>query len=272
MNEKQTRKQIIDKSLLSAGWNINDQTQVIIESSLGSRSVANEPESSYSNQFSDYVLLGKNGKALAVVEAKKTSKDAELGREQAKQYCLNIQNESDGELPFCFYTNGYDIFFWDLGNYPPKKVIGFPRRDDLERYLYIRKNRKPLATELINVGIAGRDYQIQAIRSVMEGIERKRQMFLLVMATGTGKTRTCVALVDTLMRSGWAERVLFLVDRIALRDQALEAFKEFLPNEPCWPKLGEKNIATDRRIYISTYPTMLNIVRDDRNTLSPHFF
>ena len=272
MNEKQTRKQIIDDQLQQAGWNINDQTQVIIESSLGSTSVANEPESSYSNQFSDYVLLGKDGKALAVIEAKKTSKDAELGREQAKQYCLNIQNESGGELPFCFYTNGYDIFFWDLGNYPPKKVIGFPKRDDLERYLYIRKNRKPLATELINTEIAGRDYQIQAIRSVMEGIERKRQMFLLVMATGTGKTRTCIALVDALMRSGWAERVLFLVDRIALRNQALEAFKEHLPNEPRWPKLGEKNIATDRRIYISTYPTMLNIVRDEINTLSSHFF
>lgn len=271
MNEATTRKELIDSQLKDAGWDINDQSQVVIEYSidLGLR----EPESKYNtNQFSDYVLLGKNGKALAVVEAKKTSKDAELGREQAKQYCLNIQNESDGELPFCFYTNGYDIFFWDLGNYPPKKVIGFPRRDDLERYLYIRKNRKPLATELINVDIAGRDYQIQAIRSVMEGIERKRQMFLLVMATGTGKTRTCVALVDALMRSGWAERVLFLVDRIALRDQALEAFKEHLPNEPRWPKLGEKNIATDRRIYISTYPTMLNIVRDELKTLSPHFF
>lgn len=272
MNEKQTRKQIIDKNLLSAGWNINDQTQVIIEASLGSTSVAYEPESSYSHQFSDYVLLGKDGKALAVVEAKKTLVDAELGREQAKQYCLNIQNESGGELPFCFYTNGYDIFFWDIGNYPPKKVIGFPKRDDLERYQYIRKNRKPLATELINAQVAGRDYQIQAIRAVMEGIERKRQMFLLVMATGTGKTRTCIALVDALMRAGWAERVLFLVDRIALRDQALEAFKEHLPNEPRWPKVGEKNIATDRRIYISTYPTMLNIVRDEINTLSPHFF
>jgi len=271
MNEATTRKELIDSQLKDAGWDINDQSQVVIEYSidLGLK----EPKSKYnSNQFSDYVLLGKNGKALAVVEAKKTSKDAELGREQAKQYCLNIQNESGGELPFCFYTNGYDIFFWDLGNYPPKRVIGFPKRDDLERYLYIRKNRKPLATELINIDIAGRDYQIQAIRSVMEGIERKRQMFLLVMATGTGKTRTCVALADALMRSGWAERVLFLVDRIALRDQALEAFKEYLPNEPRWPKLGEKNIATDRRIYISTYPTMLNIVRDDLNTLSPHFF
>ncbi|CAM3625342.1 DEAD/DEAH box helicase family protein [Flavobacterium gelidilacus] len=274
-NEKHTRKEIIDIRLKESGWNLNDLTQVVEEFNINvnSNNIVNDPESKYdSRQFSDYVLLGKDGRALAVVEAKKTSVDAELGREQAKQYCINIQNVSGGELPFCFYTNGHDIYFWDIGNYPPKRVLGFPKRDDLERYLYIRKNRKPLATELINTDIAGRDYQIQAIRSVMEGIEKKHQKFLLVMATGTGKTRTCIALVDALMRAGWAERVLFLVDRIALRNQALDAFKEHLPNEPRWPKIGEKNIATDRRVYISTYPTMLNIVRDEVNSLSPHFF
>ena len=105
-----------------------------------------------------------------------------------------------------------------------------------------------------------------------EGIEKKLRNFLLVMATGTGKTRTCIALVDALMRAGHAERVLFLVDRIALRDQGLRAFKEPLPNEPRWPNDGEKLITKDRRIYISTYPTMLNIIKNEGNTLSPHFF
>src|SRR5690606_34030934 len=118
----------------------------------------------------------------------------------------------------------------------------------------------------------GRDYQIRAIRSVMEAIEKKRTTFLLVMATGTGKTRTCIALVDALMRAGYAERVLFLVDRIALREQGLAAFKEHLPDEPRWPKVGEKLISTDRRIYVSTYPSMLNIIRDEKRILSPHFF
>ncbi|MBD1261516.1 DEAD/DEAH box helicase family protein [Maribacter polysiphoniae] len=275
MNEAKTRKDLIDKQLQQAGWNITDQTQVGIEYNInvGLPEGVNEPQTPYQGyQYSDYVLYGKDGKVLAVVEAKKTSVNAELGREQAKQYCQNIQNESGGELPFCFYTNGHEIFYWDLGNYPPKKVIGFPTRDDLERYSYIRRNRKPLAQELINTDIAGRDYQIHAIRSVMEGIEKKRQKFLLVMATGTGKTRTTIAMVDALMRAGWAERVLFLVDRIALRNQALEAFKEFLPNEPRWPKVGEKEIAKDRRIYTSTYPTMLNIIRDEEYSLSPHFF
>ncbi|MCK5543476.1 MAG: DEAD/DEAH box helicase family protein [Desulfobacterales bacterium] len=273
--ENQTRKQIIDKQLLVAGWDITDCTQVIEEFDIKveiSDSVAEDITGYNTHQFSDYVLLGKDGKPLAVIEAKKTSKDAEAGREQAKQYCYNIQKQYNCKLPLCFYTNGFEIFFWNLENYPPKKTIGYPTRDDLERYHYINNNKKLLSEELINTDIAGRDYQIRAIRAVMEEVERRQSNFLLVMATGTGKTRVCIAIVDALMRAGWAERVLFLVDRIALREQGLAAFKEHLPNEPRWPKPGEKQIAKDRRIYISTYPSMLNIIRDENNPLSPHFF
>lgn len=274
MNEAKTRKEIIDSRLKQAGWNVGDRTQVaeefdiIIDSNL-----VQEAATPYAgHQYSDYVLLGKDGKPLAVVEAKKSSVNANVGKEQAKQYCFNIQKQLGGELPFCFYTNGHDIYFWDLDNYPPKKVYGFPTRDDLERYTYIRKGRKSLSGEYINTKIAGRDYQIGAIRAVMEAVEKRKRRFLLVMATGTGKTRTCIALVDALMRTGWAERVLFLVDRIALRDQTLDAFKEHLPNEPRWPKQGEKEIEKDRRIYVSTYPTMLNVIRNEDKSLSPHFF
>ncbi|MDO3377714.1 type I restriction endonuclease subunit R [Geoalkalibacter halelectricus] len=273
--EAKTRQELIDRRLLDSGWNVKDCTQVVEEFDIviGLPAGVREPRTKYEgHQFSDYVLLGKDGKPLAVVEAKKTSKDAELGREQAKQYCYNIQKQNGGELPFCFYTNGLVTYFWDLENYPPRKVVGFPTRDDLERFRYIRRNRKPLTQELINTNISGRDYQILAIRAVLESIEEKKRDFLLVMATGTGKTRTCISLVDVLMRAGYAERVLFLVDRIALRDQALEAFKEHLPHEPRWPNKGEKQIETDRRIYVSTYPTMLNIIRDDAQRLSPHFF
>ncbi len=274
-SEAQTRSEIIDKQLATAGWNVQDPTQVVEEFDILTKlpeGVA-EPQTPYQgHQFSDYVLLGKDGKPLAVVEAKKTSKDATIGREQAKQYCYNIQKQLGCELPFCFYTNGLETYFWDLENYPPRKISGFPTRDDLERFQYIRRNRKPLTQELINTAIAGRDYQIRAIRAVLEGIEQKKRSFLLVMATGTGKTRTCIAMVDALMRAGHAEKILFLVDRIALREQALAAFKEHLPNEPRWPNYGEKIIAKDRRIYVSTYPSMLNIIRDDAQNLSPHFF
>ncbi|EGB14708.1 Type I site-specific deoxyribonuclease [Pseudodesulfovibrio mercurii] len=273
--EAQTRSELIDNRLADAGWNVKDPGQVIEEFDILTslpEGVA-EPRTLYEgHQFSDYVLLGKDRKPMAVVEAKKSSKDAAIGREQAKQYCINIQKQLGGELPFCFYTNGHDIYFWDLDNYPPRKVVGFPTRDDLERFQYIRRNRKPLTQELINTAIAGRDYQIRAIRAVLEGIEQKKRDFLLVMATGTGKTRTCIATIDALMRAGHAERVLFLVDRTALREQALAAFKEHLPNEPRWPNVGEKLLAKDRRIYISTYPTMLNIIRDESQNLSPHFF
>ncbi|MCZ8344528.1 MAG: DEAD/DEAH box helicase family protein [Leptospira sp.] len=274
-NEKETRREIIDKRLLEAGWNVDDPLQVLAEFEIIVEPVddTNKPTSAYHGlQFSDYVLLGKDGKPLAVVEAKKTAKDAAIGREQAKQYCYNIQKSKGGELPFCFYTNGHDIYFWELEHSPPRKIYGFPTRDDLERYAYIRRVRRPLTGELINTQIAGRDFQIQAIRSVLEAVEKKKRKFLLVMATGTGKTRTCIALVETLMRAGWAERVLFLVDRISLRDQALDAFKEFIPNEPRWPHKEETEIAKDRRVYVSTYPTMLNVIRDKTNPLSPHFF
>ena len=274
-SEAQTRSELIDQQLSQSGWNVKDPTQVIEEFDILTalpQGVA-EPRTPYEgHQFSDYVLLGKDRKPLAVVEAKKSSKDAAIGREQAKQYCYNIQKQLGGELPFCFYTNGLETHFWDLGNYPPRKVVGFPTRDDLERFAYIRRNRKPLTQEFINTSIAGRDYQIRAIRAVLEGIEQQKRDFLLVMATGTGKTRTCIAMADALMRAGHAEKILFLVDRIALREQALAAFKEHLPNEPRWPNVGEKLFANDRRIYVATYPTMLNIIRDESQSLSPHFF
>lgn len=274
-SEAQTRSQLIDQQLAQAGWNLEDRTQVIEEFDILTalpEGVA-EPRTPYEgHQFSDYVLLGKNGKPLAVIEAKRSSKDAALGREQAKQYCHNIQKQWGGELPFCFYSNGQEIYFWDLENYPPRKVVGFPTRDDLERFAYIRRQRQPLTDEFINTAIAGRDYQIRAIRAVLDGIVQKKRDFLLVMATGTGKTRTCIALVDALMRAAHAEKVLFLVDRIALREQALAAFKEHLPNEPRWPNAGEKALAKDRRIYVATYPTLLNIIQEEMPQISPHFF
>lgn len=274
-SEAQTRSEHIDQHLAQSGWNVKDPTQVIEEFDILTelpQGVAESRTRYNGHQFSDYVLLGKDRKPLAVVEAKKSSRDAAMGREQAKQYCYNIQKQLGCELPFCFYTNGLETYFWDLENAPPRKVVGFPTRDDLERFAYIRRNRKPLTQEFINTSIAGRDYQIRAIRSVLEGIEQKKRNFLLVMATGTGKTRTCIAMIDALMRAGHAEKVLFLVDRIALREQALGAFKEHMLNEPRWPNLGEKLIAKDRRIYVATYPTMLNIIRDEIQHLSPHFF
>lgn len=274
-NEAKTRQEIIDKRLEKAGWDVNNPAQVTSELDIwvGLPDGVEEPE--YEHQgftFADYVLLGDDGYPLAVVEAKKTSKDARIGQEQARQYAENIQKNSGKDMPFVFYTNGHDIYFWDTEKTPPRKVYGFPTKKDLERMLFLRKNEKPISQELINRDISGRPYQIEAIRSVFESIEKGKRKALLVMATGTGKTRTCVSMVDVLMRTNRVQRVLFLVDRIALRNQALDAFKEYLPNAPVWPKIGEKEIATDRRVYAATYPTMLNIIQDVNCKLSPHFF
>jgi type I restriction enzyme R subunit len=160
ISEAQTRKELIDKKLTAAGWDINNLAQVSQEFDIPVPLPVgvSEPRTPYEgHQFSDYVLLGKDAKPLAVVEAKKTSKDPAIGREQAKQYCYNIQKQYDSFLPFCFYTNGLEIFYWDLENYPPRKVVGFPTRDDLERFHYIREHKKRLTDELINTEIAGRD-------------------------------------------------------------------------------------------------------------------
>jgi len=275
MNEAKTRQEIIDLRLLKAGWDVNNPSQVTSELDIwvGLPEGIEEPEHEHQGfQYADYVLLGEDGYPLAVVEAKKTSRDARIGQEQARQYAVNIQKNSGKDMPFVFYTNGNDIYFWDTEKFPPRKVYGFPTRKDLERLLFLRKNEKPISQELINRDISGRPYQIEAIRSVFESLDKGKRKALLVMATGTGKTRTCVSMIDVLMRTNRIQRVLFLVDRIALRNQALDAFKEYLPNAPIWPKIGETEIATDRRVYSATYPTMLNIIENKDCPLSPHFF
>lgn len=282
-SEAQTRKLLIDKKLKLAGWNINDKSQVIQELDINlteaGMAVA-EPRTPYTgHQFADYALCLDNCKPVAVIEAKRSSKDAELGKEQALQYAKNIRKIHGGDLPFIFYTNGHDVYLWEYGFYPPRKVFGFPTRANLEWMVQCRQSRRPLSVELINTEIAGRDYQIAAIRSILERIEQKRRKLLLVMATGTGKTRVATALMDVLLRAHWAKRVLFLVDRITLRDQAIGAFREFLHTEPLWPRQQgsnmEKEFRKDRRLYVSTYPTMLNLIEKGTTAsdwISPHFF
>jgi type I restriction enzyme R subunit len=278
LTEAQTRAQRIDKQLSLAGWDLADCSQVIEELEIhlrADRTRERPPASTYGDSwFSDYGLMS-HGAPTAIVEAKRTSRDAEVGQEQALQYALQLKKHHNVELPFVFYTNGHKHFFWESDFYPPEEIAGFPTQDDLEWMHLRRKQRKPLSIELINRDIAGRDYQIQGIRTILEQLEDKRRKFLMVMATGTGKTRTAIALVDVLQRARWAKRVLFLVDRVALQEQALDAFKEHIPAEPRWPEKGDAGLPTNRRVYVTTYPTMLNLI--ERGTrpetyVSPFFF
>ncbi|MCK6507765.1 DEAD/DEAH box helicase family protein [Myxococcota bacterium] len=284
--EDQTRKTLIDVALRLAGWRLDDPTHVVEEYRIDRVDAGTAPSltaevgkhADWGHLQADYALLSR-GRVLAVVEAKKTAKAAELGQEQALTYARNIEQLQGGHPPFVLYTNGHDIYLWEVDHYPPIKVAGFPSPLDLEWLDQRRQTRSPLSAELIDTSIAGRDYQIAAIRSILEGVEAKRRHFLLVMATGTGKTRTAMGLIDVLLRARWAKRVLFLVDRIALRDQAIEAFREHLPDSPHWPRIEgtrvEQSWDGNRRLYCATYPTMLNLIQGATTPdtwISPHFF
>ncbi|MGZ7172298.1 type I restriction endonuclease subunit R [Burkholderia gladioli] len=251
-NEAQTRTEIIDSQLAHAGWSRNRRT--LVEEFLLK---IGEPGGVYGGeQFADYVLLGSDGKPIAVVEAKRSSRDELAGKRQAADYADAIKGKF-GSDPFVFLTNGKEIQFWDRERYAPRKVSGFYTRDDLERLRHQRQFGQPLNGVTINADIAGRDYQNEAIRRVTEGVDAAKRKFLLVMATGTGKTRTTIALVDTLLRSKRMQRVLFLADRRELVRQAMSEFKTHLPNESL--ARIESGETSGARIQFSTYPSMMQV-------------
>ncbi|MHA7272944.1 DEAD/DEAH box helicase family protein [Arthrobacter sp. TMT4-20] len=223
--------------------------------------------------FADYVLWGSDGKPLAVVEAKRSARSPYEGQQQAKLYADALETEK-GQRPVIYYSNGYEHWIWDdASGYPPRPVQGFHARDQLQLMVDRRTTRKPLTTAVIDTAIAGRIYQQAAIRAVTDAFEKdKERKALLVMATGSGKTRTVVALSSLLMQANWAKRVLFLADRVALVDQAARAFKTNLPGSS--PVVLGRDVEADSRIHIATYPTMMNLINertDDGTVLKQRF-
>ena len=207
-NEAQTRDAFIDLLLHEAGWPLDQERD-------REYPVTGMPNNT-GEGFVDYVLWGDDGKPLALVEAKRTKRDARVGQQQAKLYadCLEAQF---GNRPVIFYTNGYEHWLWDDASYPPRPVQGFLKKDELMLLHQRRTTRKSLATVEIDTGIVERFYQTRAIRRIGEAFEKDHQRkALLVMATGSGKTRTVIALIDQLMRANWVKRALFLADRVAL--------------------------------------------------------
>ena len=270
MNEDQTRKDLIDESLYSSGWRVGDSEK------FNARREFNITLSDGRNQYVDYTLM-HNGKVIAVIEAKRVNRGVEEAREQARQYALNIKSnlQPNDPLPFVFYTNGHDLYFWNLDDGVPRKIKSgnYPTPDDLQYMSWRRQQKTSMSNIEINKDIAGRYYQTTAIRKVCERFEvEKKREALLVMATGTGKTRTATALVDLMQKSKWAKRVLFLVDRKELRQQALDAFNEHLPQSPSYPKEGETSFPLDRRIYVQTYHTIKNMLDKQHEYVSPFFF
>ncbi len=253
-SEAETRKAYIDLLLKEAGWTLDPTKNFEVEVS-GMPGADGKAEG---KGYVDYVLWGDDGKPLALVEAKRTTKSATVGQQQAKLYadCLEKQY---GQRPFIFYSNGYEHWIWDDACYAPRSLQGFFKKPELELLVQRRASRKKLAETVINGNIIERYYQHRAVRRVGASFEADHQRkSLLVMATGAGKTRTVIALADLLMRANWAKRVLFLADRVALVRQAVNAFKAHLSDSAPVNLVTDKH--TEGRVFVSTYPTMMGLI------------
>jgi type I restriction enzyme, R subunit len=254
-SEAETRDYFIDLLLKEAGWPLDQPRDREFE--------VNGMPNKEGKGLVDYVLWGDDGRPLGLVEAKRTRRDARIGQQQAKLYADCLERQF-GRRPLIFYSNGYEHWLWDDASYPPRAVQGFYKKTELELTIQRRSTRKPLATAEINGAIVERYYQTRSIRRVAEAFERDHdRKALVVMATGAGKTRTVIALCDLLMRCNWAKRVLFLADRVALVNQAVNAFKRHLPDASPVNLVTEKD--AEGRVFGSTYPTMMGLIDETRD-------
>lgn len=256
ISEIGTRQKYIDVDLKSLGWTFGKDIRTEFP-------VINLADKEGNNGFADYVLFGDNGLPLAVIEAKRTSKDPNIGRQQAVLYAEALEKMYK-QKPMIFTTNGFETYFSEKGEYNQIKVSGFFTKDELQKFMNRRNEKKILETIKISDKITDRYYQKEAIRAVCENIKLGYRKSLLVMATGTGKTRTAASLVDVLMRGGYITNVLFLADRTALVSQAKEDFGKYLEHTTLCNLVSNKD---DRkaRIVFSTYQTMMNAIDSERN-------
>lgn len=254
-DEATTRRRMIDSALVAASWNVGEGGRSTEQ--VGQEVTVRHQPTTTGEGYADYVLYGDDGKPLAVIEAKKTTVNPELGRKQAELYADGLERQY-GQRPVIFYTNGFDIYIRnDAIRETPRLLHGFYSKDSLEYLIYQRHNRKQLSDLAPNPEIAGRMYQIEAVKRVAERFSEGHRKALIVQATGTGKTRVAVSLSELLSRALWAKRILFLCDRRELRKQANNVFKEFLPGEPRTDVTAATAQDRDKRIYMATYPAMM---------------
>ncbi|RJR08458.1 DUF4145 domain-containing protein [Candidatus Parcubacteria bacterium] len=254
-NEAETRKLFIDLLLRETGWDPGAPNVCEFK-------VTGMPSTSGVGKV-DYVLWGNDGLPLAAIEAKKTGTDPRAGQRQAELYADSLE-KTYGQRPIIFYSNGFKTWIWDDCNYPPRPIQGFYTKDELQLIINRRKSKEDLVKISINKQIAGRYYQEEAIRRVAEAYNSKKREALLVMATGTGKTRVSIAIVEFLMKANWVRRVLFLADRTALVNQAKNAFNAHLPQASLVDITKDKDDTTSRIVF-STYPTMMNLIDENRH-------
>ncbi len=250
-HEAETRTRFIDLLLAEAGW-----TDLKDGRDLEYRVTPMPNEQGFG--FADYVLWGADGLPLAVIEAKRTRRDPAEGKRQAELYADALE-QMHGRRPVIFYTNGYEHWIWDDSRkIPPRRLGGFKTAMELDEMIARRTEAKRVAEQKPKAAIAGRPYQIRALSRIAEHFDAENRKALLVMAPGTGKTRTVVALVDMMVRAGLVKRALFLADRISLVRQARNAFAAHLPDSS--PVNLVTDLAGTGRVYVSTYPTMMNLI------------
>lgn len=256
ITEYETRKRYIDVDLKLAGWVLGSDVSEEVE-------VSGMPNQSGIG-YVDYVLWGENGKPLAVVEAKRTSKKSEEGQQQAKLYADCLENKY-GQRPIIFYTNGFETYIVDDYNgYSERRVYGFYKKAELQLNVDRRSSKIGLKGAIIKDEISNRYYQKEAIINVCESLEKRQRNTLLVCATGTGKTRTAISLVDVLSRHNWVKNVLFLADRKGLVRQAKNNFSKLLPNLALCNLLNNKDNPEESRMIFSTYQTLINAIDDTK--------
>lgn len=271
LSEFKTRKMFIDVDLDDMGWKLEG-----VDTDVFQEYKVDDMEGHIGQEgFIDYVLFDSDGLPLAVIEAKKTSKDPNVGRTQAVLYADCLERKF-GRRPFMFTTNGFETYFWDDLTSPQRKVSMIFSKSDLQKLMLRRENRKDLAEITIDDKITDRYYQKGAIRAVCEKTMKGFRKHLLVMATGTGKTRTASSLVDVMSRGDYITNVLFLADRVALVRQAKDDFKNYLPNMSLCNLLDNKD-DKNARIVFSTYPTILNAIdeaktKDGKRMFTPAHF
>lgn len=268
-SEADTRKFYIDILLAEADWKVGTDRVKTEYELTGIKRNATRTGTGYA----DYVLFGDDGKPLAVIEAKRTSHDPIEGQQQAKDYADALEKKH-GQRPLIYYTNGYKTYLWDDRFYPPRPVAGFMKRDEMELAIQRRETREELKQAPINKAVSDRPYQILAIKAICGHFEDHHRRALVVMATGTGKTRTAIALVELMQKANWVKRVLYLCDRDSLIVQTRRAFTKFLPNTPA-VDLRSTRTDTKARVCLSTYATMMNLIdelEDGVRPFSPSYF
>ena len=273
LSEAQTRKLKVDVLLKEQGWEVSNRSHLIAEVDTKQsdfiahkyKTVDETLKNDLDSKYVDYLLLDEYGGPLAVIEAKRTSRDPIVGQEQARQYADDIKRQTAKDV-FIFLSNGNEIWFWDRQRYGLRQIKGFYTRRDLERLRFQNDHFDPSTPIDVNTSIVNRPKSIENVKRVLEHIESGQRKALIVMATGTGKTRVAMGIIDSLMRRKRVQKVLFLTDRVALRNQAWsKGYLEFFKEESKDKIIGGE-FDRSKRLYVSTIQTFQEIyTQKDKN-------